>query len=266
MLDYHSHTYFSGDSPTPMSQMIEAAIKKGVTEYAITDHYDPDYPDNSGFFELDFENYQRELLAAQKKYADKIKIVKGIEIGIQTGLIADKCRWAVSDFPYDFVLGSFHCFDGVDTYMFDYDTIGHERSLKNFYLYTLKGIKEFNDFDILGHINVIDRYIGAIPNYSNAMEVIEEILKLIIEKQIGLEINTSSYKYGMGERTMPTRDILKLYKDLGGEILSIGSDAHLPKHIGDHFAEAYELARSCGFKYQASFNNRKLSQKKFCNL
>ena len=96
MYDYHSHTDFSDDSSTSMDEMIQGAIKKEIRELAITDHYDPDYPDPNYPFEVDFVEYHKSLLNAEKEYAGQIKIIKGLEIGIQQEPTMSKCRAAAN--------------------------------------------------------------------------------------------------------------------------------------------------------------------------
>lgn len=256
MYDYHSHSLFSDDCSTPMNKMVEAAIKLGIKEFAITDHYDPDYPDRNFPFELDFNKYHNALLEIQAKYSDYIKIIKGIEIGIQHGKTNIKCSNAAAAFPYDFILGSFHCSSGQDLYAEYFKTRSIDDGIKEFYDYVYQGINDFNNFDVLGHINVIDRYVISVPNYSQYMGAIELILKKLIEMGKGIEINTSSYRYGLGERTTPSSEILTLYKQLGGEIITIGSDAHTEHHVGFMYKEATEILKFHGFKYITTFDKR----------
>jgi histidinol-phosphatase (PHP family) len=259
MYDYHSHTDFSDDSSATMDEMIQGAIQKGIQELAITDHFDPDYPDQNYPFEVDFEEYHKALLDAEKRYAPQIKIVKGLEIGIQDGTTIEKCRIASENFQYDFLIGSFHSFNGVDLYTTNYHEMDQDKILPTFYNYVYDCLKQFNGFDVLGHINVIDRYLNLERDYTESFFIIEEILKELIEHGKGLEINTSSYRYGLGGRNHPTKEILQLYRDLGGEVLTIGSDAHRPSDLMFHFEDAVAFAGNHGFKYFSTFENRKIT-------
>ncbi|MBK5263447.1 MAG: histidinol-phosphatase HisJ family protein, partial [Peptostreptococcaceae bacterium] len=238
MYDYHSHSSFSDDSSVPLKDMIEAAISMGIKELAVTDHYDPDYPDKNFPFDLNFNLYHQALLTAEKEYLKNIKIVKGLEIGIQHGETNKKCYLAASAFPYDFIIGSFHCCGGQDLYSEYFIKRSDEDGVREFYDYVYEGICDFNDFDVLGHINVIDRYVNKIPDYSQYMFKIEQILTKLINMGKGIELNTSSFRYGLGERTTPSKEILTLYKSLGGEIITIGSDAHSEKQLGYKYKEA----------------------------
>lgn len=255
--DYHTHTSFSDDCEVPMKTMIESATSLGMKEIAITDHFDPGYPDPDFPFLLDFENYQKALLEVSSFYKDKIKIVKGLEIGIMNGYY-DQCKRVVEDFPYDFIIGSFHCYKQLDLYTLDYEKTNKKALLRDFYEFVATSLKEYNEYDIIGHFSIIDRYIGELFDYAPCMDAIEDGLKTIISNNKGLEINTSSFKYNTGT-WLPRKEILKLYKELGGEILTIGSDSHDPTHFLDHFEDAKEMAKSIGFRYRCTFEKRKPS-------
>ena len=257
MYDYHSHSDFSDDCTTPLRDMVRAAVTAGIRELAVTDHYDPDYPDRNFPFELDFSAYHKGLEEVGREFSDRIRIVKGIEIGIQHGDTNQKCRETAAAYPYDFIIGSFHCTGGQDLYTEYFKTRSDEAGVAEFYEYVYQGIRDFQDFDVLGHINVIDRYVKQIPDYRPYMEIIEAILKELISLGKGIEINTSSFRYGMNGRTTPSAEILTLYKDLGGEIITYGSDAHRESHLGYKYKEAMEILQHHGFRYLATFRERK---------
>ncbi|MHC1723648.1 MAG: histidinol-phosphatase HisJ family protein [Aminipila sp.] len=262
MYDYHTHSFFSEDCDIPTRDMIEAAILKGVREMAITDHYDPDYPDSEYPFIIEFEKYHETLLKVKEEYKNKIKIIKGLEIGIQYGETMNKCRAAANAFPYDFIIGSFHCTDNKDLYMgYFIDGVNIPKAFERYYEYAFECLKDYTDFDVMGHINVVDRYVpfNKIPKYTHYMDIIESILKLLIENNKGIEFNSSCYRYLSQGRTTPTSEILSLYKNLGGEIITFGSDAHNPGFVADHYNEGVELLKEIGFKYLSTFDNRKVN-------
>lgn len=257
MYDYHTHSSFSDDCSTPMKDMIEAACSLGLKEIAITDHYDPDYPDTDYPFDLSFSSYHNALNETKEIYKKDIKVIKGIEIGIQLGDTLKKCYNEVLSFHYDFVLGSFHCAEGFELYkkgFFENRTINE--SYTAFYNYMLESLKVFDDYDVLGHFNIIDRYSSQIPEANHYMDIIESILKIIIAKGKGIEINTSSFRYGMGDRTTPSQEILQLYKDLGGEIITIGSDAHKTRDVGYKLDYAQQMIKTVGLRYLTTFDQR----------
>ena len=234
--------------------MLEGAIQKGIGTLAITDHYDPGYPDPEFPFTLDFEEYHRALLEAQKKYQDRMDIRSGMEIGIMHGHF-EEADTVINDFPYDVIIGSFHCLRGEDLYTYDYTDVDGPAMLEDFYTYMYECLSEFKNYDIAGHFSILDRYIGKLYDYTQFEEIIDEVLKIIISDGKGLEINTSSFKYGTGT-WLPRETILKRYIELGGEILTFGSDAHNPEHYQFHFNDAVEFAKSIGFRYYCKFKNR----------
>jgi len=258
MYDYHTHSSFSHDSITPMNEIIEAAIYKGLKEIAITDHYDPDCPESNYSTEIDIIGYNKELSSAAEVYKDRIKVVKGLEIGIQYGAI-QKCENTANAFPYDFIIGSFHAAYGADIYTRYF--IGREQTeaFYDFYLYMADCLNKFKNFDVVGHFNGLDRYTDYVPGYAPFMGIIENILKNLIENGKGLEFNTANTRFGMGERTTPSKEILSLYKRLGGEIITIGSDAHRIRDIGYGYQTAVETLKKHGFKYVSTFKDRNIN-------
>ncbi|MEE3362325.1 MAG: histidinol-phosphatase HisJ family protein [Anaerovoracaceae bacterium] len=260
MYDYHTHTSFSQDSNALMPDMLDAAVERGVREIAVTDHCDPDFPDPVWTFSLDFDNYFDALLENEEKYRDRIKVVKGIEIGIQPGGTIRKCEEAARMFDYDVVIGSIHAFNGYDLDKRDFTGMEQDEIIPAFYEQMYKCIDEFKDFDIIAHFNIIDRYIDFTPDYSRAEDVIAEILKIAIKEDKSIELNTSSYRYGMGERTHASRGILELYRDLGGKNVTFGSDAHFPEHIGWEYEKARGILRSLGFEKLSVYDRRTRSE------
>lgn len=253
--DCHTHTGFSDDCNIPMENMLAAACEKGIKVLAVTDHYDPGYPDPEFPFILDFENYHKALISAKEQYAGKMEILAGLEVGIMEGEF-EAANNAVNAFPYDMVIGSFHCHHNIDLYTFDYSSVPGPQMVEDFYRYVYDCLKQYNNYDIIGHLTILDRYIGKLYDYKPVEDIIDEILKTIINNGKGIEINTSSFKYGTSS-WLPRESVLRRYQELGGEILTFGSDSHDPKYYQHHFNDAVELADSIGFKYHTIFRNRK---------
>ena len=178
-----------------------------------------------------------------------------MEIGILKGHFEEAHR-AVDSYPFDVIIGSFHCTRNDDMYRYDFAHADGPAELEDFYTYMYECLKEFQDFDIAGHFSILDRYIGTLYDYGAVEDQIDEILKLLINNGKGLEINTSSFKYGTGT-WLPRRSILSRYLNLGGEILTFGSDAHDPFYYQYHFNDAVEFARSIGFRHYCKIHPRK---------
>ncbi len=257
MYDFHLHTDYSEDGSVPMSQMIEAAIAKGLTEIALTDHYDPDYRDPDWTFWLDEPAYQEEMVLRQEEYRGRILVRSGLEIGIQKQAL-EESRRAVRQYPYDFIIGSFHCACGwaVDLPNF-YEGRTPENADRAFYEDMLICLKQYRDYDVIGHFNLIDRYAPVQADPSCCRDLTDEILRQIVSDGKGLEINTSCFRRDMNGITTPTPEILKEYVRLGGEIITIGSDAHVTQDVGEGFLRAEQMILAAGLDQVATFERRK---------
>lgn len=269
MYDYHIHTSHSDDCSSDMEDMILSACDKGFREIAITDHIDLEYPDSNIPFSLDIPAYHRALEYDQLKYKDRIKIVKGIEVGIQD-FVSKENSDLVRSYPYDFVIGSFHAAEGRDLWTGSYYRGKTAlQCYRDFFSYTYKCLKAYKDYDILGHINLVARYKKFIPpeqvEQSEYLDLVEDILKLVIEDGKGIEVNTSCFRYETSQM-YPSVEMLTLYKQLKGEIITIGSDAHFPEHIGYEFKYVIDLLESLGFKYLATYGQRQLKMNKISDF
>lgn len=253
--DFHTHTGFSDDCDVSVEEMLKSAADQGIRTLAVTDHYDPGYPDPEFPFTIDFKKYQETMLKAREEYKGTMDIMIGLEVGIMEGQF-DAAHQIINAFDYDIILGSFHCLKDKDLYTLDYTGVDGPSMLEDFYVYMHSCLKKFHNYDVIGHFSILDRYIGKLYDYTPLTDITDEILKLIIRQGKGLEINTSSFKYGTGT-WLPRESILKRYLQLGGEILTFGSDAHSPGHYRFHFNDAVEFARSLGFKYYCKFKCRK---------
>lgn len=257
--DFHMHTSFSGDSDSSPESMIEQAINIGMKEMCITDHYDYDYPDEPEMFIIDFNKYFNKLYKLKETYSKKIEIRIGIELGLQPH-IAAKLYDISNKYPFDFIIGSSHVVDKCDPYYPAFFEGKNEYDAYSRYFETIReNINSFDNFDVYGHIDYIVRY-GPCKNkkynYQLYSNVLDKALIACIDKNIGIEINTGGLAYGLGH-TNPHEDIIRRYRELSGEIITVGSDAHTPDRIAYEFNAAKEILIECGFKYYTIFKNRK---------
>lgn len=259
MYDFHLHSDFSLDSKTPMEAIVKASIDKNLRAICFTDHVD--FEATQDKIDLMFRplDYFRDINRVKYKYKDRIEILSGVEIGMQPHL-ADRYSKFIADYGFDFVIMSVHAIDNKDIFLdfanIDLDTYD---LIDNYYDAVLKCTKSFNDFDVLGHLDYIDRYLipsGVSIKYEPYMGKIEEILKLLIEMGKGIEINTGGLRYNL-ESFHPKQQLLKLYKELGGEIITFGSDSHTAHHIGYEYKMAERVLKDLGFKYIYVFRGRK---------
>ena len=252
--DYHMHCSYSADSTTPMKNMIEKSIELGLKEICFTDHVDYDIIGNPNVY-VDYDKYFKDLDYYSEKYSDKISIKKGIEMGFQNHLLK-KCSNDIKKYDFDFVIGSIHTIDRNELYTGDYHKgkTQHE-AYEGYYNQLLNMVNNFDDYCVLGHIDLIKRYGGfsTILDDSLFSDYLDAILKKVIHSGKGIELNTSSFRYKLPDLT-PSKNILKMYRDLGGEIITVGSDSHNPSQIAVQFEYAHEVLRNIGYKYICRFD------------
>ncbi|MCI8504900.1 MAG: histidinol-phosphatase HisJ family protein [Lachnospiraceae bacterium] len=258
-IDSHLHTSFSADSDTDPRLQIEQAISLGMPVLYITDHQDFDGPPDIMDFTFDTKTYWKTLLQLKEEYHDKIEIRIGVELGLQADIPTNLTAYAAS-WPFDFIIGSTHFCDGMDPYYPEfYEGRSEEAAYRSYFGQELKNLAAWNCFDVAGHLDYIVRYgpnKNAFYSYRKYQDIFDEILKGLIERGKGIECNTAGFKAGLGH-PHPTEEFLKRYRTLGGEILTLGSDAHRPEHVAFHFDHIGELLKSCGFRYYTVFKNRK---------
>ena len=249
--DYHLHSYFSGDSKTPTEAMVKEGVARGLSLLCLTEHLDLDYPYSDTKFDLDTEAYFQEMRQLQDAYRDQLEIRVGAELGLQPHL-GDAYRSWLSDRSFDFLIGSTHLVDRLDPYYPDFwASFDASSGIARYLDVTLQNIRAFDDFDVYGHIDYIVRYIPQgerVFSYKRHAEQVDAILRLLIEKGKGIEINTGGYKAGLSEPN-PCHDVLRRYRELGGEIITMGSDAHTTEYVAYRFEDAREVLRECGFRY-----------------
>ncbi|WP_410207501.1 histidinol-phosphatase HisJ family protein [Fusobacterium sp.] len=254
--DYHIHSRFSGDSNEDLDKIIEKGIELGMSDMAITDHLEYDIVGMTDKWKLNLDDYVSTILKYKEKYKDKIDLKLGVEIGIQPHT-REHLEKQVEKYPFDFVIASTHALDRHDIAMGELQKHRNKEQLQRYYFETvLKNVKTYNNFNVYGHIDFITRYGGSEYrglNYKENLDLIDEILRTLISKNKGIEINTSGYRY-KEDRFYPCTDLLKRYFELGGEIITIGSDSHIKDYIGKDFDIAYDFLKSIGVNYICSFD------------
>ncbi len=258
--DFHTHTWYSGDSWADPEANIKAAISKGMKIICVTDHRDLDFPKPmpKRFDSIDYREYFRYWNNLKDKYSGKIDIRIGIEAGIEPQTAARQ-KITVDCYPFDFVLNSAHVVSRKYV-MYDdfFNFYGSKKGVQLYFERILENTYAFTDFDSLSHLDFMCRFVPDGYDYKdeNHFEIISEILKRIISLNKCLEINTAGIYKGKGE-TNPAPRIIKSYRELGGEMITIGSDAHTPDRIGACFDETGSMLKAAGFRYYCVFKNRK---------
>jgi histidinol-phosphatase (PHP family) len=260
MFDSHIHSSFSGDSEMPPEEACKKAISLGLEGIAFTDHLDIDYPDFDEKFLIDFEQYSSCMDNIKHTYRSELKVLKGIEVGIQPHVIKETDE-TVKKYDFDFCIASIHIIERKDPYVGDYfrDKPTKFHAFQRYLEEILLSVTEYDNFDVIGHIGYIRRYCNyedRTLRHADYSDIIDTILKTAISKGKGIEINTSGYRGDLNS-PIPDFDIVSRYKELGGEILTIGSDAHFPEHIALNFSFVKDMLSNMGFKYLTHFENRK---------
>lgn len=271
--DYHLHCEFSDDSKELMETQIEQGIKIGLDEMCFTDHVDygikRDWDDPLGIVwrkdeeggsqpcaNVNYPEYFKKLFELKSRYEKEISVKAGLEFGIQSHTVEayEKLYTKYSD-KLDFVLFSMHQVNDLEFWTGDFQS-GRSQQVYNqlYYEEILKTMQLFKNYSVLAHLDLIVRYDpeGVFP-FDKVKDIVAAILKLAIEDGKGIEINTSSWKYGLSD-TQPSKDILRLYRDLGGKIITIGSDAHKKEFLGDHFDDAIAILKEIGFEEFCTFD------------
>jgi histidinol-phosphatase (PHP family) len=254
VMDYHHHTNHSFDSTASMVEVCKKAIENGIQEICFTEHFSVN-PLAPTYGHIVFEKYLNEIRYCQKKFHSQLIIRAGIEL-CEPHLLKDQYDETLTPLDLDFILGSVHNLNNQKLRLAlkeDHPT-AYERYFKELY-----HMISTADIDIIAHFDLMKRYAykeHGLYVFHEYQEIIEQIVKKAIDRNIGMEINTSGLRTGL-KQTFPSVEIIQLYKELGGEILTIGSDSHTVDDVGGNFSEAVSLAKDCGFNYIYTFEKRK---------
>lgn len=252
--DYHIHTKYSFDGApeATVEGICESAIQKGISHIAFTDHFEANAGAQGLYSPYDVKSAYGDIMQAKEKYRGKLDITYGLEIG-QANQYPDVANAILRDYPVEFVLASLHNLRGKeDFYFMDFKSmgIGAAYSLYGEYLREIHEIiSSLDKITSIGHITYPHRYMaqaGMDFDFSRFYGELSDIFKIMEKKDIALEINTSTYAKGLGF-CMPDCDILSLYRDCGGRLITVGSDAHSPKNLCAGYEYGVECAKKSGF-------------------
>lgn len=258
--DYHVHTEYSDDSVYPMEAVVKDAIRLGLDEICFTDHVDygvkVDWDGgekirqrgSEPFANVNYPKYVAQFNELQARYKNQIALKLGLEFGMQTHTIP-QYEALFARYPFDFIILSVHQIEDKEFWTQDFQRGRTQREYnERYYEELLELVKRYHNYSVLGHLDVIVRYDehGVYP-FEKIRPFVEQILKTAIADGKGIELNTSSHRYGLKD-TQPAKAILELYRDLGGRIITVGSDSHKPEHLGAYIKESYALLKSLGFK------------------
>lgn len=260
--DFHVHSAYSGDSNEAMEVMVQKAISLGMKDICFTEHMDLDFPVTKdcpeGYFEVNVDAYLYELLNLRNKYCNDINVLFGLELGMQPACNRPNVRIA-KEHDFDFIIASSHLCNGKDPYFPEFfEGRSEEEAVREYFQSISEVLRAYSNFDVYGHLDYVIRYcptLDANYSYDKYKDVIDPILKRLIDREKGIELNTSGLANGLKDMH-PCSDILKRYRELGGEIITIGSDAHKAEDLGRYFDKAAAVLSDCGFQYYTTFDAR----------
>ena len=275
LMDCHTHTQFSVDSEADINECVRRAAELGLAAYAITDHCECNawygrerYSEaeqkvrESFDYAADFEKSVSAVTAMKEKYAGRLNLICGVELG-QILHDTDAAKTVNADKRVDFIIGSVHQVLGeLDFYFIDYEKLTTDEiyGLLERYFREVYELSRTDLFDVVGHITYCLRYMkqrhGICADISRFDDMIGEAFRNLAQNGKGIEINTSGLRQGFGD-CFPNLKYVKMYRDLGGEIITIGSDSHTVEDIAANAADGAELARAAGFRRLAYFRKRK---------
>lgn len=255
MFDFHLHSKISFDGRSLAKDIADRAAEMGLREICFTDHWDynSDPAMEPNLFSL--EDYAKTYDTLSYP---NMSVRRGVEFGLTTWNQAD-LRELLAKRRFDFVIGSVHFVDGCDPYEQEFWKNKNTRQAYSRYLEAiLDCVRVHEDFDVLGHLTYVCRSIyNPDPQplrYEEYSDLTDAIMKELVAKGRGMEINTS----GVDSRgvLLPDTAFLKRFQELGGEIITIGSDAHAVERVGQHASLALQAAKDI-FGYVCTFENRK---------
>lgn len=254
MFDYHLHSTVSYDGRSTPQEIALAAVQAGLREICFTDHLDYQQSSPREVYTYSIDSYRK---GYEGLNIPGLTIRHGAEVGM-TSWNKAQVEQDLSEYPYDFVIGSVHFIDDIDIYYPEFwegrDFLSTEQV---YFEEVLRCIRIHDDFDVLGHLTYISKCKGhpspRIIPLEDHKELFAEIMKALIAKDKGMEINTSGVDR-CGD-FLPGREYLELFKDLGGKIVTVGSDAHAADRAGQYVSQGIAMAKEI-FGHVCTFENR----------
>lgn len=260
LVDYHTHSLCSPDSDAPLSEMAEAAIRAGLSELCLTDHCDlltlGGHPNLNAF---SWEPIEQQMALVRPEVAGKLTLRMGLELG-ESWEFPEAAAKIVGNPDLDFVIGSAHNHSrekgGRDFYCVSYLSDDACYASLDDYFNSLEKIAALDCYDVLGHIIYPLRYMNTRDHNHVTLDryypQMKSIFRTVAAKGKGIELNTYH-----GSTIRDWRSVLEIYRDCGGKIVTLGSDAHQPSDVGKGIPEAIELLCETGFSNLAVYEKRK---------
>ncbi len=254
--DYHLHTTFSMDSKMAMENACHEAVRRGLAEICFTEHVDC-VPEDEGAGFFNPAAYMSEVDRCRDLFDGSLTVRAGIEFG-EPHRFGHELERLLDGYPWDFVIGSLHWVGPELVMTPDYFDGKTQEQAYLAYFEEMLALVSVANIDIVGHLDVPKRY--AVDRYGlfdscQFAEPIRAVLRTCVERGIGIEINTGTMRR-TGNDPSPSPEVIGWYRELGGEILTLGSDGHRPAHMAYAFDQAVEFATQAGFSHVTLFERR----------
>lgn len=261
LADYHVHCMFSDDSWYPPEQVCADAWKANLDEICFTDHVDygikPDWEDalsakvicGQRVVNVDYDAYFPCIAALRETWAGRLAVKCGLELGVQTHTIGQfDALWNRWGDQLDFVLLSIHQVRDAEFWTGEFQQGRTQEEYNRAYYQELYDVAtSFAHWSVLAHLDLIKRYDPAgVLGFPANRDLVAATLEHVVKAGKGIELNTSSIRYGLAD-SQPAEEILRLYRDLGGTVVTLGSDSHVPEHLGAHLRHFQRYLASLGF-------------------
>ncbi|MCI9403422.1 MAG: histidinol-phosphatase HisJ family protein [Oscillospiraceae bacterium] len=256
LADYHTHSLCSPDGYAPLTDMAQAAWEQGLDELCLTDHCDLLTADGHLDFSFRWAPIEEQFAQARPRFEGRLTLRMGLELG--EGWEAPDFAQKLSSHPrLDFVIASAHNLSraeggGKDFYFFDYRSDEDCYAVLDQYFRCMEDMVKLSFYDCLGHVIYPLRYMNERDGNHAALDRYEDQLRrifaIVIDKGKSVELNTCR-----GRTVEDWRWVLGLYRDCGGRLLTLSTDAHRPQDVGKGLREAAELARELGFTHVAAY-------------
>lgn len=255
VFDYHLHSKVSFDSEEEPAQIVRAAEILGLSEICFTDHYDFANEENGHHDLFTIDEY---ATAYDSLKSSEVKIRRGVEFGM-TDWNQRELNALLGKRDFDFVIGSVHFAGGHDPYFKEYwEGIDFFEAVNKYMTAILECVRTHDDFDVLGHLTYVCKSehnpTHSVVKYKDIGDISDEIMKILVSKGKGMEVNTSGVDRA-GD-FLPSLDFVKRFRELGGEIITVGSDSHDRNRVGQYAREAIEMVGKV-FPYVCTFEKRK---------
>ncbi len=263
--DQHLHSHHSFDSKTEPAANVRAAAQRGLAGLTFTEHYDT-HPDDWPSCVYEHDTYCSAIRSLRAEFGTDLFIGQGIEVCYQPDRMDGIVDFLASR-SFDLVILSVHYFQGRALYKREqWEGVDVAEGTGRYLETVLEAVRccerlhraHGRVFDVLGHLDLVKRYTHRFRgsfDLSPHAQLIDEILQVCLEADLVPEINTSTMRQGLDE-AMPGSDTVARYAAFGGTAMSLGSDAHRAKDVGEGLDEAAQVLRDAGITRAAVFRDR----------